>query len=239
MMKIKVLGSRGEIKLAAPQYENHSGVLVDDTILFDLGEKSYLDYHPEHIFITHLHPDHAYFVRASEAIDFMAFAPETYKKSPNVNVIDKEMTVGPYRITPIPTHHSKLVISHAYILEKGDEKIIYTGDVVWVDKEYRSHFTGLDLAITDGSHLRKGGMVRKDKETGILFGHTGIPDLVRIFGEYTQNVLFVHLGNWFVRDPIKGRENLEALGKESGMKIMAGYDGMEIDLDGPIAKVIR
>ena len=80
-MKIKVLGSRGEIDFSAPGYENHSGVLIDDTILFDIGEEKYLEYHPEYIFITHLHPDHAYFVRHSQEFDFTVYAPKGIKTS--------------------------------------------------------------------------------------------------------------------------------------------------------------
>ncbi len=229
-MKIKVLGSRGEIKLAAPRYENHSGVLIDGEILFDIGEKEYLDYHPKYIFITHLHPDHAYFVRHGERIDFTVYAPEGYKNLPNVKIISGEMNAGPYRITPVPAHHSKLVRSQAYIIEKDGDKLIYTGDVVWIDKKYHYLFEGLGLAITDGSHIRKGGMVRRDRETGIIFGHTGIPDLVRLFKGYTENILFVHLGNWFITDPEKARAKLGEIGKENGINVMTGYDGMELDL---------
>jgi hypothetical protein len=54
-MKIKVLGTRGEIKASLPEHANHSGVLIDDVILLDIGEKQFLNCHPKYIFITHLH----------------------------------------------------------------------------------------------------------------------------------------------------------------------------------------
>jgi ribonuclease BN (tRNA processing enzyme) len=229
-MKIEVLGTRGEIKASMPDHDNHSGVLIDERIMFDIGEKEFLDYHPENIFITHLHPDHAYFVRNNRDIDFPVFAPESYKDLSNVVVASKELIIGPYKITPVPTHHSKLVKSQAYIIEKGDEKLIYTGDVVWIDKEYHPLFAGLDLAITDGSYVRKGGLVLKDKETGQLYGHTGIPNLISMFKEYTRNIMFVHFGGWFFESPEQSLEKLNELGRENNINIIAGADGMEIQL---------
>ena len=53
-MKIKVLGTRGEIKASAPRYFYHSGILVDNKILFDIGEEKFLDYKPKWIFIIQL-----------------------------------------------------------------------------------------------------------------------------------------------------------------------------------------
>jgi hypothetical protein len=41
-MKIKILGTRGDIKAAKPYHAKHSGVLVDNTLLFDLGKRQYL-----------------------------------------------------------------------------------------------------------------------------------------------------------------------------------------------------
>ncbi|MBA3238189.1 MAG: hypothetical protein H0T62_07585 [Parachlamydiaceae bacterium] len=62
-MHLKVLGTRGEIEQSAPRHRKHSGLLINDELLLDLGEKSYLKYCPRWILLTHLHPDHAYFVR--------------------------------------------------------------------------------------------------------------------------------------------------------------------------------
>lgn len=229
-MKIKVLGTRGEIKASMPGHANHSGVLIDDKIMFDIGEKEFLDYHPEYIFITHLHPDHAYFVRNNQDIDFPVFAPEGYKSLGNVTVATCGLIIGEYKITPIPTHHSKLVKSQAYIVEKGGEKLIYTGDVVWIDKEYHSRFAGLDFVITDGSYLRKGGLILKDRETGQLYGHTGIPNLINMFKDFTRNILFIHFGGWFFESPEQSLEKLTELGIENDVNVMAASDGMEIEL---------
>lgn len=40
-MKIKILGTRGEIEESAPYHSKQSGVLVDDKILLDIGDKDF------------------------------------------------------------------------------------------------------------------------------------------------------------------------------------------------------
>jgi ribonuclease BN (tRNA processing enzyme) len=63
-MNIHVLGTRGYIRPSAPRHSRHSGVLIDGALLLDCGEKEFLTHKPKYILITHLHPDHAFFVKA-------------------------------------------------------------------------------------------------------------------------------------------------------------------------------
>lgn len=231
-MQIQVLGTRGEIPDRRRGYTNQSGVLIDGILLLDLGEKSYLKKRPKWILITHLHPDHAYFVRKGREEDPIAdaeiYAPEKSRKG--VRVLISKRKLGPYTVTPIPTHHSKHVRSQAYLIEKRGRSILYTGDLVWIDKKYHRLFSSVDLIITDGSFLREGGMIRKDPETNQLYGHNGIPNLVRLFKPYTQQILFVHFGSWFVKNPKRGREKLLRLGKEYEVKIRIGRDGLTFEV---------
>ncbi len=229
-MKIRVLGTRGEIEPTLPYHRNHSGLLIDNTLMFDLGEKKFLKYHPKYIFLTHLHPDHAYFVRERENVPIKVYAPEGYQGMENVETIPGSMTVDSYQITPVPSHHAKLAKSQAYLIAHESEKILYTGDVVWIDKEYHHLFQGVKLVITDGSFMRKGGRITRDKETGRIYGHAGIPDLIKLFKDYTKCILFVHFGSWFYDDTKEARRKLIRLGKENGIEIITGYDGMELDV---------
>ena len=41
-MKIQILGTRGEVEPSAPYHARHSGILIDDRFMFDLGEKEFL-----------------------------------------------------------------------------------------------------------------------------------------------------------------------------------------------------
>ena len=228
-MKLRILGTRGEIKSSAPRHSKHSGVLIDGKLMLDVGEKEFLDLKPGCVFITHLHPDHAFFINDSYDYNIEFYAPE---KAPGVTRLTEPehmILYDTYQVTPIPTHHSKKVKSTAFLVDDGEKRLLYTGDIIWINKEYHSLLSELSLVITDGSYLRRGGMIRKDKETGQLYGHAGIPDLIRIFKQFTNKILFIHFGTWFFNDIGEARKKLNDLGKSAGVSVITGYDGMEIE----------
>ena len=229
-MVIKVLGTRGEIKESAPRHSRHSGLLVDGRLLFDLGEREFLDLRPWAVFITHLHPDHAFFVRRPVGIGVPVYAPETRTSTPEVKVFPGQMSFRGYSIRAIPTHHSFKVVSTAYLVEKGRRRLLYTGDLFWINKEYHPLLEGIDLVVTEASFLREGGMIRRDRASGIAYGHAGVPNLIELFGKFTKNILFTHFGAWFYGDARKSRRILAALGRRKGVAVRAGYDGFELDL---------
>jgi hypothetical protein len=103
--------------------------------------------------------------------------------------------------------------------------------MIWINEEYHYLFTDLKLVITDGSYFRRGGMVRRDKETGQLYGHNGIPDLINLFQHFTRHILFIHFGSWFFKNVKGAREKLGRMGDGHGVGVYVGYDGMELDLD--------
>lgn len=230
-MKIKVLGTRGEIEPSLPYHSRHTGVMVDGKILLDLGEKEFLDQDPNIILITHLHPDHAYFIENDQKLktDIPIYAPEQSDQA-NLKVIGAPIKFEDYKITPVPTHHSKKVKSVAYLIEKNNQSILYTGDMIWINKEYWDLWNKPDLVITEGSFIRKGGMIRRDKETGAIYGHIGIPDLLKFFEPQTNRILFIHFGSWFYKDTQKSREKIQELAEDYDLEAMVGYDGMEVEL---------
>jgi ribonuclease BN (tRNA processing enzyme) len=229
-MRIRVLGTRGEIQTSAPRRSRHSGLLVDERLLLDLGEKEFLESGPERVFITHLHPDHAFFLRKPGPLGVRIFAPEACASFPEVKVFPGEISFRGYAIRAIPTHHSLKVKSTAYLVERRGRRLLYTGDMFWISKEYHSLLEGLDLVVTEASFLRRGGMIRRDRATGEAYGHAGVPNLIKLFRKFTANILFVHFGSWFYGDARTSRRTLAALGRQSGVKALAGYDGYVLDL---------
>lgn len=229
-MKVTILGTRGEIPDSLPYHSKHTGILVDQDLLIDVGEKEFLKLNPKWILITHFHPDHAYFVRRGKKeappAHIPIYAPE---ELPGVAILDRETKIGPYTITPIPTHHSKNVKSYAYVVKKENLSFLYTGDIVWIDKKYHPLIGEVDLVITEASFIRKGGMVQRDSETGKLFGHNGVPNLIGLLKAFSNTILFIHFGSWFYEDVKAAKKKLALLGKENKIKTIVGYDGLVIE----------
>ena len=230
-MNVKILGTKGEIEESAPWHTKQSGVLIDNKFLFDLGEEEYLEYNPEFVVFTHLHPDHAFFVRRKNELNqkIEAYAPEKSDEADFVKVKNKPFSKKGYHFTPIPTIHSLKVKSQAYIVEKDGTRLLYTGDLAWMKKEYQKELGKLDMVITEGSFVQKGGMIRRDKESGKIFGHTGIPDLIRIFSEHTSHIVLTHFGSWFMEDVEAARKKINELVPQN-ITVTAARDGQEFEV---------
>jgi len=226
-VRIEILGTRGHMKHTAPGHMFHSGVLVDD-ILFDIGEKHFLDRQPRAIFLTHFHADHAFFTdEPVPPLPAPAYAPQPWREHPEIKVIRSMEEVDGITVTAVPTNHSANFRSCGYIIEDGISRIMYTGDLISVQKRFRDRIPDLDLVVTDGAFIRQGGLVRRNSE-GRIHGHTGIPDLVRFFSPLSQRIVFTHFGSWFFKDITESEKQIEALSGDA--LVEAAFDGMVIEL---------
>lgn len=228
-MKIKILGTRGKIKSSAPKHRNYSGILIDDKIMVDIGEEAFLKNSPNVIIFTHFHPDHAYFVFENQIFtpEIPLFGPEKNDLVPKLTVVTEPFEIHGYRFTPIPVIHALHLKSNGYLIEKGKKRIMITGDVAWIEKAELHDLPKIDLIITEGSFIKKGGLIRRKEDK--IFGHTGIPDLVRILGPLTSRLAFCHFGNWYFEDIQKANNTLKSL-STTDLEIIPGYDGMEITI---------
>ncbi|HLS31851.1 MAG TPA: MBL fold metallo-hydrolase [Flavobacteriaceae bacterium] len=228
-MKIKILGTRAKIKPSAKGYQNFSGYLIDEKILLDVGEEKFLSENPEAIIFTHFHPDHAYF-EFDQAVfqpDIPHYGPEGNPNLPQQEIISSPFKIGEYSITPFPVIHALSLKSLAYLIEKGNKKLFYTGDVAWIEKKHLSQLPKVDLVITEATFIKKGGRInRKDDQ---IYGHTGVPDLIRIFKPHTNHIVFSHYGEWFYEDIPKALDTLKNFESDQ-LKITPASDGMEINI---------
>ena len=226
-MKLKVLGTRGEIPSSHPKHVRHAGILIDDKILLDLGEREFLEYDPLCIFITHLHKDHAIFLTSGERItaDVPVYAPETSDKLKGIRVISGSVKIEGYEIIPIPVIHSTNVKSFGYLVRKNKKRLFYTGDIASIRRQYFRRIGKLDAVITEASFSRKGGLVRKNKQ-GEMFGHAGVPDLINVFQKFTNRIIFTHFGTWFIKNASAGIQKIESM-KTTDLKIDIAFDGAE------------
>jgi L-ascorbate metabolism protein UlaG (beta-lactamase superfamily) len=227
-MRLTILGTRGNISPSAPGYARHSGILVDARILLDLGETAYLHYRPQHVFITHLHPDHAAFPRSGAVTDAEIYVPEPTRKLPGARVMSRPVRSGSYRIVPVPTVHSPKVRSVGYIIEKGGRRFLFSSDLVAIERRYHRRLGRLDLVITEGSYMRRGGLVRTDPASGRPFGHAGIPNLIEFFRPFTARIVVTHFGSWFYKDIAASIRQIASLG--DGVRTSAARDGLVIHI---------
>lgn len=228
-MKIKILGTRGKVKPSAPRHSKYSGILIDNKIMVDIGEQAYLEYNPEAIVFTHFHPDHAFFVFHNETFSpgIPLFGPEKQELVPNLKVITSSFKIKDYKFTPVPVIHALHLKSFAYLIEKGKKKIFITGDVGWIEKANLKDLPNIDLVITEASFIKKGGMIRRKNDH--IFGHTGVPDLIRLLGPHTPKIAFCHFGSWYFEDIKKGNRKIRSL-ETSDLELIPTYDGMEIEI---------
>ena len=225
-MRVRILGTRGNIESEAPGYSKHSGVLVDRFILLDVGEREYLKLGPKYVFITHLHPDHAAIEASDVTKGMVIYAPEPLPRLPIIQIISEPVRVGVYTVTPIRTVHSQRVKSLGYVVEKSGRRFLYTSDLVEIKPRFHGLLKDLDLVITEGSFIRSGGLVRKDTRTGSPIGHNGIPDLIDFFRRFTDSIVITHYGTWFFKDVARSRRRIESLG--DGLRVIAAHDGMQV-----------
>ncbi len=228
-VEIRILGTRGNVESTAPKHRLHSGMLVDERLLFDLGEERFLDPGPEHVFITHLHSDHAFFMERGSWDEWLKdssavfYAPEKDDRFPLMKVLAGSQSFGPYKVSPILAVHSNKVLSYSYLIEKGGRSVLYTGDLIEI-RDTDNLPSHLDIVVTDGSFIRRGGMVRRDPVSGEPYGHAGIPDLVDVFKKHSGCILFTHYGEWFYRDVAKANERIRSYSGEA--LVRPAYDGM-------------
>ncbi|WP_029035009.1 MBL fold metallo-hydrolase [Salinimicrobium terrae] len=228
-MKIKILGTRGKIDPKAENHVNHTGFLIDDKILIDVGEPDYMVYKPEAVVFTHFHPDHAFFVPKNEkfAPKIPLFGPEAHELIPELQVISGKFEVAGYHFTPIPVIHALRLKSLGYVIQKGQKRIFITGDVAWIEKANLENLPPLHLIVTEATFIKKGGRINRKKDR--IFGHTGVPDLIRLLSPITQKLAFCHYGEWFFEnEPENSKQKIKAL--EEDVELIPAHDGMEIEV---------
>ena len=111
--EVRILGTRGNIEPKNRRHARHSGVLLGGELLLDLGEPRFLRYHPRWILVTHLHPDHAFFMKRP-VTGLRVYAPEAHR-SARVRVVRprEALRLGSWRVTALPVLHSQKVRSAA------------------------------------------------------------------------------------------------------------------------------
>jgi len=232
-MKLKFLGTKGEIEEKTAKHRLHSSLLIIAgrfKLLLDHGlislPLSFIK--PNAILITHAHPDHFLWLKKDEEYAGKIYlTAESAKKAkfPKNFVLIKTnhwFKVGPFAIYAYPVGHSLIAPAVGFKIKK-EKTLIYNPDVLTLPK--KAVLSQVDLYIGDGSSIKSNLVRRKDSQ---IFGHSRMSTQInwcRRAG--IKKIIFTHFGKEALK--IGDRKLSKMLAKED-IAIKIAYDGMTIAL---------
>lgn len=238
-MRLRFLGTRGEIERRSPRHRRHSVLLVSQRgrgLLVDCG-RDWLGRLPrvqaEALLLTHAHPDHAaglgagcpWPVHASEQT-WSALSRYPLGERRLVRPRQPEQIAG-MSVEAFPVEHSLRAPALAYRIAAGRRVIFYAPDLVAVEGLGEA-FAGLDLYVGDGAAIGR-SIVRY--RAGKPIGHASIRVQLDWCAQHgVGRAVFTHCGSEILRDERGAAAKVEALGAERGVHASIARDGLEVRL---------
>ncbi|HSX12191.1 MAG TPA: MBL fold metallo-hydrolase [Rhabdochlamydiaceae bacterium] len=243
-MIIKFLGTRGEIEAKTRRHRMHTATLFSyrgKKVMVDCGKNwlgRFQRYQPDHIVLTHAHPDHAWGLKNGSPCPVWA-TQETWdlikrypieKKQKHLLLPRTPKKIGGILFEPFPVLHSILCPAVGYRIRAGKATLFYVPDVLWIP-DMQEAFRGIQVYIGDGATIQR-CLVRRNKKTKELFGHAMIrQQLTWCRKQHVPKMIITHCGS----DIVKGQEKraiakIKALAKQRGVEVEIAYDGLELKL---------
>jgi phosphoribosyl 1,2-cyclic phosphodiesterase len=239
-MKLKFLGTRGEIDARTRRHRMHSSLLVsyrDASVMIDCG----LDWlgkferlHPNAIVLTHAHPDHAWGLKKGAPCPVHA-PQETWRALEGRKVEDRQLIKErvPQNICGITfeafaVEHSILAPAVGYRVTAGRACIFYAPDLIFVH-DRAAALKNAQIYIGDGATLTRSFVRKRGKH---LIGHAPVrTQLVWCRKEGVPCAIITHCGSEIVTgDERKLTAKLRAMATESVLEARIACDGMELIL---------
>lgn len=242
-MKLKFLGTRGYIEAKTKRHSNHASLLLihnNKKIMIDCGE-TFLNkinrIKPNHILITHAHPDHAFGLKKG-ANCFVWATKESWeklkdfpipKKYQKVIQIRKKHKIDSITIEAFSVFHSIKAPAVGYRITFEKKSFFYVPDVIWIE-DRKEAFKDILFYIGDGATITR-NMIRKDKNTSQLFGHANISSqLTWCQKEKVKKMIITHLGSDVVKNETKAIKAINNLASKKNLEVIVAYDGMVIEI---------
>ncbi|HYA17311.1 MAG TPA: MBL fold metallo-hydrolase [Bryobacteraceae bacterium] len=239
-MKLKFLGTRGEIDLRTRLHAMHSSAVVSyrgGQVTVDCGA-DWLDrvfaMRPRAIVLTHGHPDHAWGLKNGAPCKVFA-TEETWTNLAGAPIADRAVVEPrkPFELNGItfeafPVRHSIRCPAVGYRITAGRSAVFYVPDLVHIDDTHEA-LRDIRMYIGDGASLTR-PMVRRQGDQ--LFGHAAIrTQLTWCRSEEVPAAVFTHCGSEIVGgDPAKMESAVRDLGSARGVNARLAFDGLEIIL---------
>ena len=235
-MKLKFLGTKGEIEEKSKKHKYHSSLLITYKgfkLLIDHGMVSFSlkKIKPDAILITHAHPDHFKWLKKDEDYKGKIYVTrETkkaskFKKNYELIKLNKWFKIGPFKILAYRVIHSLIAPAVGFKI-KANKIISYNPDLISI-KRQAFVFKGIDFYIGDGSSIKSNLVRRRGNK---LFGHTRMITQLNWCKKYKiKNIIFTHFGKEALK---KGDKNLKKILREKAQEIniLIAYDGMEVKI---------
>ena len=237
-MKLKFLGTRGEIEARTRLHRMHSSLLIAHggcAVMIDCGAdwlKRTMKLYPDAIFLTHAHSDHAGGLRNGAPCAVFA-SDETWRKLKGF-AIQNRFAIRPHNpieiddltLEAFPVEHSLIAPAVGYRITCAGNSIFYVPDVVSIPEQTRA-LAGVSLYVGDGATVTR-PLVRKTG--GASIGHAPIRVQLRwCKQEGVSRAIFTHCGLQIVTGGNRAMaEKIRELGREMAIEAHVAYDGLEI-----------
>lgn len=239
-MKLKFLGTRGEIELRTRLHRRHSSIEISylgHRVIIDRGAdwlrgSSQTD--AEAILLTHAHPDHAWGLKNGVPCPVYA-TDETWRSIDRFPLPDRAIVVPrvPFRIRGIAleafqVEHSLRAPAVGYRITAGASAVFYVPDLVSIH-EPREALRGIRLYIGDGASLLRPILRRSDHS---LVGHSPIrTQLEWCDRERVPQAIFTHCGSQIVGGDRRAIDlAVRDLGLDRNVQARIAVDGLELVL---------
>jgi phosphoribosyl 1,2-cyclic phosphodiesterase len=239
-VKLKFLGTRGEIGVRTRRHNMHTSLLVSyrgADVMIDCG----LDWlgkferlHPAAIVLTHAHPDHAWGLQNGSPCP--VYAPEkTWRTLKNRKIEDRRLIreriateICGIIFEAFPVEHSILAPAVGYRISAGRTHFFYGPDLLFI-RDRAAALKDVQVYIGDGATLTR-SFVRK--RGNALIGHAPVrTQLTWCAKERVPRAIITHCGSEIVTgDERKLAAKLRAMTAKRGIEACIAHDRMELTL---------
>ncbi len=185
---------------------------------------------PDHIVLTHAHPDHCWGLRRGAPCPVWA-TRETWNLIDHFPIKDRRLLrhrgrkkIGGISFEPFPVWHSIRCPAVGYRIICGPLIFFYVPDVTWIPQIHKA-LRKASFYIGDGATIIH-PMTRRHAPTGQIFGHATIrQQLTWCKKQKVPKMIVTHCGSAIVKEEKRAFRHLCKLADERGVSLEIAFDG--------------